>query len=446
MNAHVTDDDDNSDLLGDVAGHISEQSTDEGSDSEESHAGEPSSTRTRRRHPGGDGDPAKARLLEHLQSQLHSLTLEAETVLSRQPRSTQTTLAAQTKGLFDEYKHYGSMARLKVGIEKFFKLGDEKGKVCFEKEEREEDKEIITKDGQKSATASSSSSSPAAAPEAKRPAHYGEAFMLNGTEDDDKPKFDAKLAFPTTATRIARDPETADTETDTTMHPLRTTDPDSVPYVTTLPWDPIATKVSWPDDRTWPRGLLGNMNTILSVEDAAARERLFHHVSKYGPAPVFRVGIAEHLRSEYATVFESGRDHYLGLTPDTRTFLRGVYRRQRHINRAERRLLALACRVAQDSVQMFWEDATDALRGYDAMRIFMAAREVERDAEARKSQADRRRADVLKEHIDRFNRGFGSAGRNAGDSSAEPAHVATPSGDPATKATAQAGGHSQQET
>ncbi|OQV03710.1 hypothetical protein CLAIMM_08724 [Cladophialophora immunda] len=411
MDAHDTDDDnDNENVddlglgLGDNEDHLSDHSPDEGSDSDESKAGERSTTR------GDDDDDdddeharAQAQLLEYLQSQLHSLTLEAETVLSRQPRSTQMALVIETKGLFDEYKHYGSMARLKVGIERFLKLGDEKGKLCFEKEGKEEgqeDEDISTDDARPSR-------SPSAA-QPKRPAHYGEAFMLNGTEDDDKPKFDARLAFP--STRSMRDPATAAAEDSDAppFHPLRTVDPDSVPYVTTLPWDPIATKFSWEDNKTWPKGLLANLNKILSVEDAAARERLFHHVAKYGPAPVFRVGIAEQLRSEYGSIFEPARDHYLGLTPATRAFLRDVYRRHRHLNPAERRLLALACRVAEDSVQMFWEDTADETPAYDAMRIFMAAREVERDDEARKARADTRRAEVLQAHVDRFNQEFRS--------------------------------------
>ncbi|KIY03409.1 uncharacterized protein Z520_00100 [Fonsecaea multimorphosa CBS 102226] len=472
MNARVAPvmDDDDEDQ-----GHVSEHSADEGSDSDpdESNAGPGGgrSTTTRARRTGAKDmdageDDEKARLLEQLQDELRSLTLEAETILSRQPRATQMALVRETKGLFDEYKHFGSMARLKVGVERFLGLGDERGKVRIEKEENEKQvgKDKVknkTKEKEKEGAqqSPSKSTSAAAAAEAKRPApaHYGEAFMLNDTEDDDKPKFDAERDFPTTRCVAVEDSEeweedntddlegleglesfsdADDEDLDEPLHthrphPLRTNDPESLPYVTTLPWDPIATKISWADDKTWPPGLLGNLNKMLSVEDVAARERLFHHVSKYGPSPVFRVGIAEQLRHEYAHVFESAQSHYLGLTPETRSFLRGVYARHKHINVAERRLLALACRVAEDSVQMFWEDAADKMRGYEAMRIFMAARELERDHHAAAGKttttttttdpkpdpkmdpgSDARRAQILKAHQERFNREFRS-GANA---------------------------------
>ncbi|OAP63397.1 hypothetical protein AYL99_02624 [Fonsecaea erecta] len=438
----------------DDSDHLSERSADEGSDHEQSDAGGGDDVKIEE----DDDDGPKAQLLEHLQSELRKLTLEAETVLSRQPRSTQKVFAAETKVLFDDYKRFGSMARLKVGVDRFLKLGDEKGRLRIEKEE-EKDKH---KDDQDMTTAARQQSPSAAAAVPKRPAHYGEAFMLNDTEDDDKIKFDPELAFP--QTRCTDNNDHAEQEEEhlsdlenlgfdfdlkagdaLPTHPLRTIDPDSIPYVTTLPWDPIATKVSWPDQRTWPKGLLGNLNKILTVEDAAARERLFHHVSKYGPAPVLRAGIAAQLRHEYSSIFTSAGDHYLGLSGKTRAFLRSVHTRHRRpaLNVAERRLLALVCRVAEDSVQMFWEDAAKDLKAYHAMRIFMAAREIERDEHARKtepqrppratigtrtprrthpgsdSQSQARRADVLRDHIKRFNEFRRDvAGSAAGDGNA----------------------------
>ncbi|KIW97453.1 uncharacterized protein Z519_01037 [Cladophialophora bantiana CBS 173.52] len=423
MNAHVNDDNDgNDDDVFDTLDEPSDHSPDEASDSDDSDAGAgvgaagrsnnaASSIRTDDHHP-------RAQLLEDLQGQLRSLTLEAETILSRQPRSTQLALAAETKSLFGEYKQYGSMARLKAGLEKFLRSGNEKGRICFE-EEKEEGEDGMTKDGQQSQF-----QPPFPSHTKRRPAHYGEAFMLNDTADDDKPKFDEEVDFPST-TR-ARDASSSRDDLEDTapqhksFHQFRTVDPDSVPYVTTLPWDPIATKISWANHARWPKGLLGNLNKIFSIADAEARERLFHHVSKYGPAPIFRVGLAQSLKSEFGTIFEPAQNHYLGLTPETRAFLRGVYTRggvgggdgggggHKHLNLAERRILASTCRVAEDSVQMFWEDMAEALKSYEAMRIFMAAREVERNDEDKRVQMEKRRAEVMRAHVERFNREFRS--------------------------------------
>ncbi|EXJ67546.1 uncharacterized protein A1O5_09559 [Cladophialophora psammophila CBS 110553] len=422
MNAHVNDDaDDNDDDVFDTLDDLSDHSPDEASDSDDSDTGAgpgaagrsnnaASSIRTEDHHPW-------AQLLEDLQGQLRSITLEAETILSRQPRSTQLALAAGTKSLFGEYKQYGSMTRLKVGVEKFLRSGDEKGRICFEEEKEEEEEDRMTEDGQQSQF-----QPPFPSHTKRRPAHYGEAFILHDTADDDKPKFDEKVDFPST-TRLRDASSNRDDPADApqqhkSFHPLRTVDPDSVPYVTTLPWDPIATKISWANHACWPKGLLGNLNKIFSIADAEARERLFHHVSKYGPAPIFRVGLAQSLKSEFATIFEPAQNHYLGLTPETREFLRGVYTRGRgggghkHLNLAERRILASTCRVAEDSVQMFWEDMAEALKSYEAMRIFMAAREVERNDEDKRAQMEKRRAEVMRAHVERFNREFRSGASN----------------------------------
>ena len=79
----------------------------------------------------------------------------------------------------------------------------------------------------------------------------------------------------------------------------------SIPYVTTLPWDPIATKITWPGRLAWPHGMLSSINKILSIVDQESRVRLFHHVTKWGPSPVFRAGIAEHVKAQYRTIFET---------------------------------------------------------------------------------------------------------------------------------------------
>ena len=307
-----------------------------------------------------------AQILNDLTADLNSLTLEAETILSRQPRATQVVLSLETKRLFSQYEKYGSMARLKVGVQKFMRLGDEKGKLRIKDDTKEDEEEEPLRETLR----------PRRPP---RPAHYGKAFMLNFTADDDKPKYDAEKDF---ITPLIRDPFNPDPN-NYISHPLRIIDADSIPYITTLPWDPIATRLTWPARLGWAHGFLSSINKILSLADHESRIRLFHHVTKWGPSPVFRAGIAEHVKAQYAGIFETAQEHYLGMTPETRTFLRDIYFKKQHLNHVERRLLALACRIDEDSVQMFWEDLAESLRGYGAMRTFMAAREIEKNGEAK---------------------------------------------------------------
>ncbi|KAI1616513.1 hypothetical protein EDD36DRAFT_137414 [Exophiala viscosa] len=295
-------------------------------------------------------------LLEDLESELNTLTLDAQTIISHQPRATQLQLTSETRTLFNSYQQHGSMARLKIRIEKFLRRGDNDGKLRFE----DLDVELAS----------------------SYPGHYGEAFMINYTADDDVAKFDDRK------TRITNTLNGRSSSN----HPLRIVDPESISYVTTLPWDPVGMVVSWPGSLEWPYGLLSRINQILSLVDVESRARLFHHVSKYGPSPVFRVGIAEHVQSQYATMFQSEEDHFLWMTPETRSFLRSVFDAKPLISHAERRMIARICRVAEESVSIFWEDTTDELRGFRAMKTFMTAREVERAKAARTKHARSRNA------------------------------------------------------
>lgn len=291
-------------------------------------------------------------LLEDLESELNTLTLDAQTIISHQPRATQLKLTSETRTLFNSYKQHGSMARLKVGVEKFLRPDNNGGALKFTDVEVEK--------------------------ESSDPGHYGEAFMINHTEDDDVPKFiDRQIS-------VTNSPQGRTSS----YHQLRIIDQESVSYVTTLPWDPIGMVVSWPGSLQWPHGLLSRINQIFSLVDIEARVRLFHHVSKYGPSPVFRVGIAEHVQSQYGTIFQGEEDHYLGLTPETRSFLRDVFAVKPLLNHAERRIIARICRVAEESVAIFWEDTNEERRGYKAMRTFVVAREVERAKDARRGEGE----------------------------------------------------------
>jgi hypothetical protein len=290
-------------------------------------------------------------LLEESESDLNLLTLEAETVVMQQPRATQVALTEQTRKLFAGYEQHGSMTRLKVGIEKYL----------FDKTDL-----IFTDGNTHSGTAG-------------RPPHFGKVFMHNETKDDDEQKYEVHEY----STTFTLSPAATLERTLASTHPLRTTSPSTLPYVTTLPWDPVATRVTWPGNLEWPTGLLGRLNQILTVVDHEARVRLFHHISKYGPAPIFRVGIENYLQSHYGSIFESTRDNYLAFSPETRVLLRSVFDSRPRLNRAERRLLARACRIGEESIILFWEDMTEAREAYKAMKVFMLAREVERSQEGR---------------------------------------------------------------
>ncbi|EXJ83016.1 hypothetical protein A1O3_06833 [Capronia epimyces CBS 606.96] len=304
-------------------------------------------------------------LLDEHESCLYTLTLDAETLIAAQPRATQLHLTTQTRKLFKDYKQHGSMARLQVGVEKLLAADPDEENIRFQ----------WPKDDKASGRQG---------PNSGRPAHYGHAWMINYTEDDDEYKTYGRIPCPSDTVNNPLFPDLKPH-----LHPLRIVDPESIPYVTTLPWNPLATTLTWPANLQWPRGLLGKINTILSIVDYESRVRLFHHVSRYGPSPVFRAGIAQHVRSHYSTIFQTAEQHYLSLTPETRSFLRSVYESKKYLNRAERRLLAQVCRIAEGSIDVFWEDLNDSRRGFAAMKVFVMARELEKSQEAKKLELER---------------------------------------------------------
>ncbi|RVX68161.1 hypothetical protein B0A52_08669 [Exophiala mesophila] len=303
-------------------------------------------------------------LLELLESEMKTLALDAQTIIAQQSRATQLKLTTETRQLFNNYKQFGSMARLKVGLDKFLSQGDEDGKIQFTK--RTPDlKSQIPQQQEDDDDDDDETDNP------ELP-HYGATFMLDLTSNDDKP-----FQAPTKSTPV---------------NPLLTVDPDSTPYVTTLPWDPIATQITWTRFQSWQRGRgngsggLKMINKILSIVDHECRERLFHHVCTYGPSPVFRAGIVARARTNYGTMFETANENYLGLTPESRTFLRDVYDKHSDLNSAETRLLARVCRIGRDSVDLWWEHLATERKPFAAMKIFVMAREIEKGRRAKERE------------------------------------------------------------
>ncbi|KAK6379390.1 hypothetical protein LTS17_006308 [Exophiala oligosperma] len=300
---------------------------------------------------GEDGNAkSQHQVLEDLESELNVLTLDAETVISCQPRATQIRLVVNTRKIFNDYKQYGSMARLRRGIEKFFERDDIRDGKKLEYATLEEEQANTD------------------------PGHFGEVFMVNDTADDDVPKF---VDGDTRTYNTAHGPRSK-------VNKFHSVDRDYAALVATEPWDPVAINLKWPGVMRWPPGILGKLDQIFSLVDYESRVRLFHHVSRYGPSPIFRLGITEDVRSMYSTILETSQAHYLGLTPETRSFLRSAFVSMRsQPNAAETRLLSQACQIGEDSVNIFWEDFNASRRGHTAMRIFMTAREIEKSKEAR---------------------------------------------------------------
>lgn len=285
--------------------------------------------------------------LEELYAGLNYLTLQAEEIVAQQPRATQVKLMVETRALFNVYKHFGSMVRLETGVDKFLKAGDRRERLTFKAAPKQGSNGIAT-------------------PGNEEPPHYGKAFMHNYTADDDKYEHPvcSGVGVPPAGSQM--------------LHPLRIVDPDSISYVTTLPWDPVGIEVKWPAALQWPKGLLGKINQILSIVDHECRVRLFHHVSKYGPSPVLRAGIEAQVQTHYSSIFEDRAHNYLGLTPETRVFLRHVFEKKPTVNIAESRLLARVCRVADETVDLLWEDLAASRKAHRAMKIFITAREIEK--------------------------------------------------------------------
>ncbi|KAL2397534.1 hypothetical protein ABEF93_000569 [Exophiala dermatitidis] len=335
-------------------------------------------------------------IAEH-ESILNKITLDAETVIASQPRATQIELTVRTRALFKDYKHHGSMARLKVGLDKYFREDRADKELRFQWPEKDNNNNPYTEPGSATGTTTTTANYLTGPFNGKtRPLHFGQSFKINHTSSDDDNGYSSYSQIPCPADKIDN-PLFPDLQPHT--HPLRVIDPEMIPYVTTLPWNPVTTTIAWdPRALRWPMGLLGKINSIVSVVDLECRARLFHHVCRYGPSPVFRTGITEQIRTHWSTIFQSATQHYLGMTPQTRSFLRSVYETQTYLNRAERRLLALACRVAEDSVDLFWEDLNESRRGYVAMKVFIMARECERAVEAREAEKVRRHRKLYQLH------------------------------------------------
>ncbi|KAK5061255.1 hypothetical protein LTR84_007797 [Exophiala bonariae] len=289
-------------------------------------------------------------VLDQLSAQLNDLTLLAEEIVAQQPRTTQVRLMLETRKMFNAYKKSGSMIRLEKNVDQFLKAGDSDGLLTFKAVPNPESKGLPV-------------------PSNQEPAHYGRAFRHNFSSADDVYEHavlpnDRRNPGPAIGLQ--------------SLHPLRIIDPNSISYVTTLPWDPVGTLLQWPEGLDLPHGLLGKLNQILSIVDYDCRVRLFHHVCKYGPSPVLRVGIEAQVQSHYSSMIESRTKNYLGMTPETRVFLRNMFEKKPALNLAESRLLARVCRLSVDTINLLWDDLTQSRRAHLAMKVFITAREIER--------------------------------------------------------------------
>lgn len=176
----------------------------------------------------------------------------------------------------------------------------------------------------------------------------------------------------------------------------RTNDEECGPLIRESPFHAVDASLEISGDVTIPPFLLPGLDRIFGLYTVEARALLKHHCAKYGDEPIFRAGIRAYLRSQLDGILEATRDNALGLTPENRTFLLGVYERQAVLNLAEKRMLAMSTRLGLETVEMFWEDMDLKRQAYVGMKKFVAAREVEAmRAEKRDKEWKRQRDEML---------------------------------------------------
>jgi hypothetical protein len=196
---------------------------------------------------------------------------------------------------------------------------------------------------------------------AARLSHNLMQFLQEGAGPD----LDLRKTHPAPIPHLTPTPRTIDEES-------RGLVPDSA-----LPFHPIDTLLSYPHSNPLPASLLQALDVIFALHSHEAHNLLKHHIARYGAHPLFRAGIRALLASRLESIFLHANDDDLGMTPETRTFLRSVFEQTPEINLGERRMLARVCRVTERSIGMFWEDLHERRRAWFAMRVFVAAREVE---------------------------------------------------------------------
>ena len=178
----------------------------------------------------------------------------------------------------------------------------------------------------------------------------------------------------------------------------RNIDPECGPMIRDSPYHTVDLKFEISGDMTIPPYLIPSLDRIFGLYSLEARALLKHHCEKYGDEPVFRAGIREYMQSQLEGILRSTHDDSLSLTPETRTFLRGVYDEYPDLNLAEKRMLARNTRLGLESIDMFWEDMHLKRRAYQGMKLFIVARELEQVNEEKRAEEERLKSRIAGEN------------------------------------------------
>lgn len=326
-------------------------------------------------HEGPQTYTDRPQRIEHLQARLQNLHLEAQRQLNEQPKSTQLDLTTQTRAIFDSYGKHGSQALLSHSIKTFFN----------------DDRNVDHLQIWSAADASERHAAAAQTMEQLRIVAAARAIKLAkhaGLQDPQVPS--SNIPIPDSNPH------------DSPLDGRRTTinDEESTSLIREWPFFPADITIEMPAHLDLPPTLLPTVSRILDLYNAQANARLHHHTSKYitlHPTPdktahgyaLLRLGVAERYSELVSNLFVTEQTISdglaLGLTQSQRAFLRDLYDRTgaagpgrpAALTQREKALVAEMLRLEVADVEQWWEVQGAKLRGYKAMRVWMAARELE---------------------------------------------------------------------
>lgn len=313
----------------------------------------------------------RAQRIEQLQSRLQNLHLEAQRQLNQQPKSTQLDLTTQTRTIFDSYSKHGSQALLSHSLKTFFT----------------DDRNIDHLEIWSAANASDRQAAAAETMEQLRIVAAARAIQLS--------KHHAAATSKHPHTPI---PHSNPHDSPLDGHRTTTNDEETTLLLPTLPFAPASITLTLPARLDIPPSLLPTVSNILALYNASANARLHHHSAKYitlHPTPaktahglaLLRLGLAAHYAERVEHLFATEHTDGMGLGQGQRAWLRDLYERkgvQQHggkgkqkLTGREKAMVARMLRLEVGEVEEWWEEQGRKVLAYRAMRVWMAAREVE---------------------------------------------------------------------
>ncbi|ETN36560.1 uncharacterized protein HMPREF1541_08838 [Cyphellophora europaea CBS 101466] len=304
--------------------------------------------------------------IAHLQARLQNLHLDAQRELNLQPKSTQLELGTQTRGIFDAYAKHGSEARLSQSIAAF--LGSERNTDTLQ---------IWSTDEAAAASAAAAQKMIqlrilAAARAIKTAKHTTVANEMPG--------------------HINTIPDADITDSPLDGRRTTTNDEPTTPLIREWEFAPVDITLSMPNHLDLPPTLLPTVSRILNVYNLQANARLHHHEAKYitlHPTPhktvhgyaLLRLGVSERFAELVGQLFDTEHTNAMGLSQERRAWLRECYEKMgvqgQGLNQREAEMVAGMVGLDVEGVQEWWEEQGRKLRGWKAMRVWIAARELE---------------------------------------------------------------------